>query len=83
MKSAIVNISEITDKEKNPTLCISPLRYTDNCYKCRIYKQEIRRKPLDKIKCKPIVSNEVKRLPEQKRELLDKLAEVNKELGDK
>lgn len=52
----IVNSKGITDKEKNPTLCLSPLRYVGKCYECEVYKGYEKRGRIDKIKCKPLLN---------------------------
>jgi len=38
MQTAIVSSKEILDPKKNPTLCLSPARYTGNCVNCKQFK---------------------------------------------
>ena len=70
MKYAVVSSKEIMDKEKNPTLCLSPKRYLEECLSCDVLKDKIRavqrrdggsiqdaiKTALAEIKCKPIIS---------------------------
>ena len=39
METAIVSFKEITEKKKNPSGCISALRYTNSCVKCAHFQQ--------------------------------------------
>ncbi|MCK5601559.1 hypothetical protein KAR91_06820 [Candidatus Pacearchaeota archaeon] len=59
VKSAVVNINEIADPEKNPTLCMSAFRYTGGCLGCRVFKDAIKNK--SPTKCRPIISEDALR----------------------
>ena len=47
MKVAIVDIRDILDEKKNPTLCLSPLRYTGDCIRCESFKRALRNNNYD------------------------------------
>ena len=87
MKTAIVNISEITDKEKNPTLCLSAKRYTGHCASCQIFRYKLKKlKSLDEtiksMKCKPIIDKEQLLLLKKQEILKKQLNETNKKIKD-
>ena len=88
MKSVVVNVKDILDKEKNPNLCLSPLRYVGECQNCTKFKQELRKygwdieKTIKKMSCKPQVKKEVVELYKEKQKLMQRLKEVNKKLEE-
>jgi len=87
MKTAIVNISEITDKEKNPTLCLYAKRYTGHCASCQIFRYKLKKlKSLDEtiksMKCKPIIDKEQLLLLKKQEILKKQLNETNKKIKD-
>ena len=88
MKVAIVNIKDILDPEKNPDLCLSPLRYTGDCIRCWRFKRALQKNQYDilltinTLKCKPIVSKEAIKLFKKKKELLEELRKINKEIEE-
>jgi len=48
METAIVKVSELTDKKKNPMMCMSAVRYTNSCVKCHRFQQAYFRYKPDK-----------------------------------
>jgi len=88
MKVAIVNIKDILDEKKNPTLCLSPLRYTNDCIRCPRFQRALQKNQYDilltinTLKCKPQVSEETIKLFERKKELLEELRKINKEIEE-
>ena len=88
MKVAIVDIRDILDPEKNPDLCLSPLRYTGDCIRCQRFKRALQNNNYDvdltikTLRCKPQVSKEAIKLFEKKKELLKELREINKEIEE-
>ena len=88
VKSIIVDVKEILNKDKNPTICLSPLRYLGKCIECERFKQELRKNNFDielvikKMKCKPIVSKEQINAFKEKKMLLDKLRKVEKRIKE-
>jgi len=87
MKAKIVSIKEI--EKDNPTLCLSALRFTGGCHKCRIFKQQIKyltykmsvEKAIKNMKCKPIITEEYIKAFKKEKKLLKELLEINKILG--
>ena len=92
MKVAIVDSKDLFDEEKNPTLCISPLRYTDGCLEC--LKHVLQRENynleavLKKVKCNPIITDNMLKLHKEKELLRDerrslqiKIDEIDSKLG--
>lgn len=92
MKVAVVDVKEITDKDKNPTLCISPLRYVGKCVTCRVFKdaqydiiKERKRtvkETLQYLKCKPNISKEQMDILAMKEKLINDKAELDKKIAD-
>jgi len=92
MKSAIVDVKEITDKEKNPTLCISALRYVVKCVTCEVLKhaqydiikkrKRTIKETLQYLKCKPIISKEQMDIWIMKEKLINDKAELDKKIAD-
>ena len=86
MKSVVVNASDVLNKEKNPKLCLSPLRYLKECQNCTRFKQELSKykgdmeKTIKKMSCKPQIKPEVIGLYKEKQKLLKQLKEVNKKM---
>ena len=92
MKVAIVRSKDLFDEEKNPTLCISTLRYTGGCLEClkhilqrENYNLEI---VLKKVKCNPIITDDMlkwhkeKELLRAERRILQvKIDELDSKLG--
>lgn len=92
MKVAIVNSKDLFDEKKNPTLCLSPLRYTNGCLEC--LKHVLQRENynleavLKKVKCKPIITEDMlilhkkkERLKEERKILQVKMDEIDIKLG--
>lgn len=95
MKTAIVNFSDVVDTEKNPTLCLSALRYTGGCYRCLGFKNVLKRaggnldEALKKVGCKPIITEEavaelkeLRRLKEERGLLQAKIDAIDKKLNE-
>lgn len=92
MKVAVVDAKELTDKEKNPTLCMSPLRYVGKCVTCRVFKdaqydiikkrKRTVKETLLYLKCKPIISNEQMDILLMKEKLINDKAELDKKIAD-
>jgi len=87
MKVAIIDVKDILDEKRNPTLCLSPLRYTGDCIRCESFKIALRNKNCDidltikTMKCKPQVSKKAIKLFKKKKELLEELRRINKVIG--
>ena len=89
MKVAIVNVDDVLDPEKNPTLCLSPLRFTGQCRKCRKfqlalannYNNDIER-AIKSMKCKPQIDPIFIELHKKKLALLKQLRELNKKMEE-
>ena len=92
MKVVIVNSKDLFDKKKNPTLCLSPLRYTNGCLEC--LKHVLQRENynleavLKKVKCNPIITDDMLKwhrekelLREERRILQAKINELDSKLG--
>ncbi len=75
MKAKVVSSSDLFDKEKNPTLCLSAIRMFNNCHKCRIFRTAWFKRREGKLKCKPQTKPE-------KIELLKKIRQLRKELQE-
>jgi hypothetical protein len=59
--------------ENNPTGCINPLRFLNQCHKCPVY--QFARVHKRRLPCKPHVNREAKRLLREREQLLQKLQE--------
>lgn len=92
MKIAYVNSGDILDKEKNPTLCMSALRYTGGCLECLKRTLQMENydleKVLSKVLCNPIISEDMlrlykekERMQKEKRILQARIDEVDIKLG--
>lgn len=92
MEIKIVSSKEVFDKKKNPTLCLSALRGTDQCHLCDKIAKEIIGTPIDLIlknlQCKPHITKENKTILKEydvllaEREVLtDKIDLIRKRLG--
>lgn len=95
MKTAIVNFSDVGDTEKNPTLCLSALRYTGSCYRCLGFKSVLKRtggnleEAVKKVKCNPIITEEavaahkeLRRLQGERGLLQAKIAAIEKKINE-
>ena len=88
MKVAVVDIKDILDTKKNPTLCLSPLRYTGNCIRCDKFKRALQnnkyniRLTVKTMECKPQISEDTIRLFERKEEILKELRKINKKIEE-
>lgn len=88
MKTAIINSKEVF--ENNPTLCISPERYTGGCIQCFIMKDALARNNNDiqeamkqtKIKCKPIITEEQIKLYNLKGALLETIKNIKSQIDE-
>lgn len=81
IKAKVVDVKDLLDRKENPIVCLSPLRVFDECHKCEAFKRFVaEKKPIEKMKCKPHLNPEYSKLMEQKRQLLDQLAELNKQI---
>ena len=73
MKVAIVKAKDMFDPEANPTLCISPLRYTGGCLECLKYPLMRENYDLDKVLkkvlCNPIITENMLKLHKEKEDL--------------
>lgn len=73
MKMAVINSKDIFDPKKNPTLCMSALRYTGGCLEC--LKHVLQRENYDleavlkKVPCKPIITDNMLKLHKEKEQL--------------
>ena len=74
MKVKVVKISELL--KDNPEVCLSPYRVFKECHKCSRFNPN----NYEKMKCKPQITPEIKKLLEEKKKLLNKLEEINKKL---
>jgi len=63
----IVKVSELLDKEENPTLCLNPLRALGICHKCGKYLNFFSHSKTHKLKCNPQINPKIKSLMEQRR----------------
>lgn len=87
MKTAIVNSKDVFDKEKNPTLCLSALRYTGGCHKCPLLKRLITRKGMDleeavkTIACDPIITRDIYQLHEERKALVAEKRRLQSEIN--
>lgn len=96
-KTAIVNVKEILDEEKNPTLCLSALRYTGGCASCPVFKQaqyyhktywDTKTQQTITVKKKRTIDETIQNMPcnplisKEKMELLYKKEELNKQIAD-
>lgn len=87
IKSVTVNINEITDNNKNPTLCLSAKRYTGHCASCTQFKNKFRKyktieETLKHLECKPIITDELKKLIDRKTELKEKLEKIKQQINN-
>ena len=89
MRVAVVNVKDILDPEKNPTLCLSPLRYTGECHKCQKFKFALTNnygndieKAIKSMKCKPQIDPIFIELHKKKLTLLKQLRELNKKMEE-
>lgn len=86
MKHTIVSFKELSDPELNPTLCLSAARYTGGCYNCPILQRQMQKHKLEealkRIACKPIVSQEVIDLHNEKEKLQARIAEIRSEIHE-
>ena len=80
MKAKVVSSSELFDKEKNPTLCLSPTRVFNDCHLCQIFRRNWIKEREEKLKCKPQLKPEKIELLKRKRSLLTELKELKKKL---
>lgn len=85
MKHTTVSIKEITDEKKNPTFCMSALRYTHNCHKCPIFKNALDKHKdvkvtIEKIRCKPFIDKDIIPLLIERRKLVDRINKINNEV---
>ena len=91
IKSVVVDISEIKDEEKNPMLCLSPLRFTGQCWQCVKVKQHVARlkktgkytgiiDAMRSMKCKPIIDKETALMLTKKEQLEKRIEELKKEI---
>ncbi len=77
MKSKVVTIEEL--QTDNPTFCLSPLRVFEKCPECPVYKLHQATNTINKLKCKPHINPKYTELAAEKRKLLDRIAEIEKE----
>ena len=89
MKVAIVDVKDVLDPEKNPTLCLSPLRFTGQCHKCgkfqlalaNNYNNDIER-AIKSMKCKPQIDPIFIELHKEKLALLKQLRKIKKKIKE-
>lgn len=86
IEAKVVSVSELTDRKENPAFCLSALRVFEKCHKCQKFVSAMRRyrdfnTVVQKLDCKPQVSEAIRALLSKKRELSAELKRVNKELG--
>ena len=88
MKIKIVNISEVMDTQKNPTLCLSPHRYFMDCHKCTNFQNALRKHKYDiettikLIPCKPQLRKSFIELCKQKQKLLEELRKIEEKIKE-
>lgn len=96
-KTAIVKFSEISDPVKNPTLCLSALRYTGGCGKCPVFKKaqyyyktywDTKTQKTISVKKKRTIDETIQNIAcnplisKEKMELLYKREELHKQIAD-
>lgn len=59
IKIAVASMEEISDPEKNPTGCLSALRYTGACTKCAVFERALKLK--QSPNCRPIIHEDALR----------------------
>lgn len=82
MKAKVLTISEI--EKDNPTFCLSPLRFTDECHKCRQFTNKVKTKSLEnalKLRCKPRVTKEIIEKYKKHLELQEQIKKLKEEIG--
>lgn len=72
MKAIIVSSKELFDKEKNPTLCLNTLRALKLCHKCSLFQDKFSHSIEDRLKCKPQLKPEIKKLLLKRRRTIRK-----------
>lgn len=81
MKSKIVTSKDLFNKLENPTLCLSSFRVFDDCHKCSKYQDAVRKDRVDKLKCKPQLSEtylkQIKPLIAEKKSLIKKTRDID------
>jgi len=89
MKVAVVNSKDVLDPEKNPTLCLSPLRFMGQCHKCGKFQLALTNnygndieKAINSMKCKPQIDPIFIELHKKKLTLLKQLREINKKIKE-
>jgi len=82
MKAKVLTISEI--EKDNPMLCLSPLRFTDECHKCQQFKRKVKTKGFEyalKMKCKPRVTKEIIEKYKKHLKLQEQIKKLKEEIG--
>ena len=86
MKVNIVSARDMAKGAKNPTFCISALRYTYNCHKCRMFQYiyEHKSKNIIKIlkilKCKPFLSTRIIKRIEVREKIIKDFNKIKEQL---
>ncbi len=89
MTFSVVMSSDLFDRKKNPTLCLSPHRYTKSCHLCGNFRVKVRTvssiEELKDMKCKPrfdesAISDYLLKL-EKNRECTEELRRIRKRIG--
>jgi len=86
MEAKIVSFKEISNPETNPTLCLSAKRYVGHCAACMQFRVSFKQyktieKTLQKMKCKPIITEEIIELLNKKSELVKNLESVTQQIN--
>jgi len=89
MRVVVVNVDDVLDSEKNPTLCLSPLRFTGQCHKCGKFQLALTNnygndieKAINSMKCKPQIDPLFIELHKKKLTMLKQLREINKKIKE-
>ena len=87
MKVAIVSIEDVA--KDNPTLCLSPLRFTGECHKCGKFQLALTNnygndieKAINSMKCKPQIDDRFIKLHKEKLAILEQLREINRKIKE-